>query len=401
MTDRDNDDSRDDVNWLKDAFDRAIQGDNGTVPEAARPLVNPFVGLIPTGTPARIEPVVPIEPAAPIIPVVPPESVEMPSNRHDLDLDFETDDMPPVTLFEPVVPLEHPLPTVATDYPPTETLDAVDLPATALSEPVVSEPVVPEPVLPIAPVGAPQPTPSEETSGIDLIDALFSSTDTSTATVPLSAFPVSPQPEPSKPIRESTPADNAKLRQRLLLIVGGIVVVIVSIGAFLVGGLTSVPAAAPTPEVTGAPVAPATTQPPGEYAFSELFGGECLNPFDTAWASTFTVVDCAAPHPAQLVYAGDLAVDGSYPSYPGDERIGSAAMAECSRKGVLNLSSAKTYSDLLVSAAYPTSSEAWDSGDKRYYCFVTLSTGVPIDGDLAGKLITQGSEATPEPTATP
>ena len=76
-------------------------------------------------------------------------------------------------------------------------------------------------------------------------------------------------------------------------------------------------------------------------------------------------------------------------------------MAECSRKGVLNLKTAKNYSDLLVSAAYPVSSEAWDSGDTRYYCFVTLSSGVPIDGNLAGKLITPGAEATPEPTVTP
>ena len=397
MTDRDNDDSRDDVSWLKDAFDRAVQGDNGTAPDSARPVVNPFTGLTPTLDTAAIEPVVPIEPTGPTTPIVPQEPVEMPSTRHDLDLDFETDDMPPVTLFEPVVPLDHPLPTVATDYPPTETLDAVDLPATA----------VPEPVVPTTTVVTPPLAPSEEASGIDLIDALFSSTDTSAATVPISALPLSPQPvtskptRESKPSRESKPADDANLRQRLLLIVGGIVVVIVSIGAFLAGQLVASPAAAPTPDVTEAAVALTTAQPPGDYAFSELFGGECLDPFDTPWASTFTVVDCATPHPAQLVYAGDLAVDGPYSSYPGDEGIGSAAMAECSRKGVLNLKTAKNYSDLLVSAAYPVSSEVWDSGDTRYYCFVTLSSGVPIDGNLAGKLITPGAEATPEPTATP
>jgi hypothetical protein len=185
------------------------------------------------------------------------------------------------------------------------------------------------------------------------------------------------------------------------LIVGGIVVVIVSIGAFLAGGFVASPAAAPTPEVTEAPVAPTTAQLPGEYSFIELFGGECLDPFDTAWASTFIVVDCATPHSAQLVYAGDLAVDGSYLSYPGDDIVGNAAMAECSRKGVLNLAGANTYSDLLVSSAYPISAEAWDSGETRYYCFVNLSSGDPIDGDLAGKLITRGAEATPEPTATP
>jgi hypothetical protein len=161
------------------------------------------------------------------------------------------------------------------------------------------------------------------------------------------------------------------------------------------------PSVAPTPEATEVPVAPTSAQPPGEYAFVELFGGECIDPFDTAWASTFTVVDCATPHVAQLVYAGDLALDETYPSYPGDSRVGKAAMAGCSRKAVLNLTTAKVYTDLLVSAAYPISSEAWDSGDTRYYCFVNLASGGPIDGDLAGKLITEGAESAPEPTATP
>ncbi len=390
MTDKDNDDSRDDVDWLKDAFDRAIQGDNGTAPDAARPVVNPFAGLTPTSDSAPVEHVVPVEPIAPTTPIFPRESVEMPSNRHDLDLDFETDDMPPVTLFEPVIPVDYSIPAVATDYPPTETLDAVDLPATA----------VPELVAPVIPVVTP-PTPSEETSGIDFIGALFSSTDTSAPTIPIVAALGSPPPDTSRPAREPRPADEANLRGRLLLIVGGIVVVIVSIGAFLAGGFVASPAAAPTPEVTEAPVAPTAAQLPGEYSFIELFGGECLDPFDTAWASTFSVVDCATPHSAQLVYAGDLAVDGSYLSYPGDDIVGNAAMAECSRKGVLNLAGANTYSDLLVSSAYPISAEAWDSGETRYYCFVNLSSGDPIDGDLAGKLITRGAEATPEPTATP
>jgi hypothetical protein len=178
MTDKDNDDSRDDVDWLKDAFDRAIQGDNGTVPDAARPVVNPFAGLTPSGDTAPVEPVVPTTPEAP------QEAGEMPSHRHDLDLDFETDNMPPVTSFEPVVPLENPLPAVATDYPPTEALDTVDLPATTVAEPVA----------PVAPAVTPPSALSEETSGIDRLDALFSSTDTATATVPIAVASGSPQP---------------------------------------------------------------------------------------------------------------------------------------------------------------------------------------------------------------
>jgi hypothetical protein len=391
MTDKDNEDFRDDVDWLKDAFNRAVQGDNGTVPDAARPVANPFADLTPKDSSASVEPVLPIEPIAPPTPTVPEDSVEMPSNRHDLDLDFETDDMPPVTSFEPVMPVDHSIPSVATDYPPTETLDAVDLPATALSEPDA----------PHVHAATPPPTLSEESSGIDQIDALFSSATTSAPTVPIESSPVSPQPAMSRPTREPKPADQTKSRQSLVLIFGGIFVVIAAIGAFIAGGFVASPTAAPLTEVTDGPVAPTTAQPPGEYNFSELVGGECLDPFDTAWASTFTVVDCATPHTAQLVYAGDLAIDGSYLSYPGDDSTGNAAMAECSRKGVLNMAAAKPFSDLLVSAAYPISAEVWDSGDTRYYCFVSLSSGDLIGVDLAGKLITQGAEATPEPTATP
>ncbi len=402
MTDNENEDEkRDDVDWLRDAFDRAIQGDNGTVPDATRPAVNPFAGL----TPATEEPAAPVEPAdeKPVAPTVTPVPVADEGHRHDLDLDFETDNMPPVTSFEPVVPLDRPLPSVATDYPPTEALDAVDLPTSVLPEPIVQgQPVAPEAPSAMTPA---QPL-SEETSGIDRLDALFASTDTSAATVPIASVPTAPTAEaprrsgrgaPKAP-RETSPDDQARFRQRLLLIVGGIVVAIVAIGAWVAGSVVSTPHAAPVPTATATPEAPTATQPPGKYAFTELFGGECVDPFDNAWAATFTVVDCATPHAAQLVYAGDLAADGAYLSYPGDDRVGKAALSACNRRGVLNLNLAKAYTDLQLSAAYPVNSEAWDGGDTRYYCFATLASASPIEGDLAGKLI-KGATPTPEATA--
>ena len=152
------------------------------------------------------------------------------------------------------------------------------------------------------------------------------------------------------------------------------------------------------PTETAAPALPTATQPPGDYPFGQLFGGECLNPFVDAWAETFTVVDCATSHAAQLVYAGDLAVDGTYPSYPGDSRIGKAALAACSRQGVLDLSAAKKITDLQISAAYPASSVAWDSGDTRYYCFASRTSATPLDASIAGSLMTQSGEPTPEAT---
>jgi hypothetical protein len=378
---KDNDnDKHDDVDWLRDAFDRAVRGDNGTAPDTNRPAIDPFAGLTPTSATAQ--------PAQPASPPTPP-------HRHDLDLDFETDNMPPVTAFEPVVPLDRPLPPVATDYPPTEALDAVDLPPTGVVQ--SAPPSTPSNAGPAAIV-------SDETTGLDRLDQLFATTDTSAATIPL----VSPRvPESSRSAgatrdgaspRVSTPEDQVKFRQNLLLTVGGILVAIAVIGAWVAGGIVATPAAAPVPTETAAPAVPTATQPPGEYPFGQLFGGECLDPFVDAWAETFTVVDCATPHSAQLVYSGDLAVDGTYPSYPGDSRIGKAALAGCSREGVLNLSAAKKITDLQISAAYPASSVAWDSGDTRYFCFASRTSGTPLEKSIAGSLMTQPAEPTPEET---
>lgn len=401
MTENDND-KRDDVDWLKDAFDRAIQGDNGTAPDTTRPVVNPFAGLTPAGDTATGDTDVPVASEAPMAPAAPEAPAVAPvveplnpvsgsDRRHDLDLDFETDNMPPVTSFEPVVPLDRPLPSVATDYPPTEALDAIDLPPTEIVE--VAAPTVATPV-----------AVSEETSGIDRLDALFSSTETSAATIPI-VSPLASEPtrnarsaRTEKNSKESSPADQAVFRQRLLLGIGGIVIAIAAIVAWVVGGIVATPAAAPTPTETVAPSLPAGTQPPGEYPFAQLYGGECIDPFVDAWAATFTVVDCATPHSAQLVYAGDLAIDGTYPSYPGDSRIGKAALAGCTRPGVLDLSTAKGFTDLQISTSYPVSSVTWDSGDTRYLCFATRSSATPLDASVAGSLMTQPVEPTPEAT---
>lgn len=376
---------RDDVDWLRDAFDRAVRGDNGTASDTSRPVIDPFAGLTPADE----------------TPTFPPAPASDSARRHDLDLDFETDNMPPVTAFEPVVPLDRPLPSVATDYPPTEALDAVDLPPVEIPESV--KPAAAPAAAP--PVDAPTPNPSaNENSGLDQLNQMFASTEPSAATIPLVSPPVlgssrgAKSTRSEKTPRESTPEDQTKFRRRLLLTVGGILIAFVMSGAWVVGGILATPAATPEPTETAAPALPTATQPPGDYAFGELFGGECLDPFVDPWAETFTVVDCATPHAAQLVYAGDLAVDGTYPSYPGDSRIGKAALAACSREGVLDLSAAKKITDLQISVAYPVSSVAWDSGDTRYYCFASRTSVTPLETSIAGSLMTQSGEPTPEAT---
>jgi len=388
--DKDNENGKhDDVDWLRDAFDRAVRGDNGTASDTSRPVIDPFAGLTPAGGP-------PVPPGE-----TPPAPAPDSGRRHDLDLDFETDNMPPVTAFEPVVPLDRPLPAIATDYPPTEALDAVDLPPVEIPESV--KPAAAPPAAP--PVVAPAPSPSPtETTGVDQLNQMFASTESSAATIPLVSPPVPGSPRGARAKRsetvprESTPVDQAKFRQKLLLTVGGLLIAFMASAAWVVGGIIATPAAIPEPAETAAPALPTATQPPGEYPFGELYGGECLNPFVDAWAETFTVVDCATPHAAQLVYAGDLAIDGTYPSYPGDSRIGKAALAACSREDVLDLSAAKKITDLQISAAYSASSVAWDSGDTRYFCFASRSSATPLDASIAGSLMTQSGEPTPEAT---
>ena len=388
--DKDNENGKhDDVDWLRDAFDRAVRGDNGTASDTSRPAIDPFAGLTPAGGPSVPPGEAPPAPA--------PDS----GRRHDLDLDFETDNMPPVTAFEPVVPLDRPLPAIATDYPPTEALDAVDLPPVEIPESV--KPAVAPPAAPPGVAPAPSPSPTE-TTGVDQLNQMFASTESSAATIPLVSPPVPGSPRGARAKRsettprESTPVDQAKFRQRLLLTVGGLLIAFMASAAWVVGGIIATPAAIPEPAETAAPALPTATQPPGEYPFGELYGGECLNPFVDAWAETFTVVDCATPHAAQLVYAGDLAIDGTYPSYPGDSRIGKAALAACSREDVLDLSAAKKITDLQISAAYSASSVAWDSGDTRYFCFASRSSATPLDASIAGSLMTQSGEPTPEAT---
>ena len=68
MTDERDDKDNDDVDWLRDAFERANRGDNGTVSDAERPAFNPFA----TG---------PMEPLPRDVASPPPPPVEPPARQ--------------------------------------------------------------------------------------------------------------------------------------------------------------------------------------------------------------------------------------------------------------------------------------------------------------------------------
>jgi hypothetical protein len=118
---------------------------------------------------------------------------------------------------------------------------------------------------------------------------------------------------------------------------------------------------------------------PGEHPWTDLAGGECLSPFTNAWAQTFTVVDCATPHIAQLT--ARLAVEGD--TYPGAEALATRAADQCQSDAALNASAAAAVGDVQVQGSYAPDQASWDQGDRFVSCFVTRSSGQPLTGSLA------------------
>jgi hypothetical protein len=183
--------------------------------------------------------------------------------------------------------------------------------------------------------------------------------------------------------------------QRIMLIVAGAMLfVLLLIALFIVGRTAMHPVAlstpSPSPSRTATPtptptatVAATGPQAPGKHPWDSLRGGECLQPFATAWAESFTVVDCAAPHAGQMVYTGVFSADPKA-AFPGADQLASQINVLCSRPGVLNLDAAGQYDDAQLQGSYPVTEKQWKSGQRSYYCFVSRSSGQPITGSLAG-----------------
>jgi hypothetical protein len=150
------------------------------------------------------------------------------------------------------------------------------------------------------------------------------------------------------------------------------------------GGDAAAPAATPTPSAEATPTPePTGPQPAGVHAWDTLFGGECLDGFTSPWAEEFTVVDCAAPHAAQLVYRGELAEDATAP-FPGEAELGSRMNLLCTAPGVIDVGAASGVNDLQVQGAFPVTEEQWAEGERTYYCFVNRAGGEPLTGSLQG-----------------
>lgn len=168
-------------------------------------------------------------------------------------------------------------------------------------------------------------------------------------------------------------------------VTGGLVALAAVVGIAV--ALTLGPTLSAAPSATSTPTAPLTPTAPaplGVAAWDRLFGGECLNPFDGPWSESFTVVDCASEHAAQLVWRGSYSGDAAPAEYPGDAELAKTINALCTQDGIFDLSALAGSSQLQVQGSYPATAEQWAAGDRSYYCFVSNRDGSSLTGSVAG-----------------
>jgi hypothetical protein len=181
--------------------------------------------------------------------------------------------------------------------------------------------------------------------------------------------------------------------QKILFWVAGAVIAILllavlfAIGTRLAQRTTSQPVVATTKSASATPTPTPTPTPTGAAAvgvhkWGDLRGGECVDPFTTPFAEKFTVVDCAAAHPAQMVARGTFPAAPA--AYPGLEALQSQINLLCTAPGVIDLAAAGAYTDIQVQAAYAASAAEWKDGQHDYFCFVNRAGGDTITGTVAG-----------------
>jgi hypothetical protein len=212
--------------------------------------------------------------------------------------------------------------------------------------------------------------------------------------------------EPTSRLLKRPPATELTSTHRTLFwVAGAMIAAIILVILFVIGTKTApqaAPAAAikptasatvtpsPTPTPTVTPAVPAGPAAVGVHKWSELRGGECLSPYDSPWAESFTVVDCTTPHAAQLVHraafppASAGASTSSAIPWPGESQLAAQINVLCTAPGVIDLAVAGTYSDIQFQGSYAASAPEWASGNHSYSCFVSRSSGQPLTASVAG-----------------
>jgi hypothetical protein len=415
-------------------------------PPPAAPVARPVVPNVPpqVATPAPASPAPPVIPATPLAPAPTPNTgggfnwglkpggaVEQPFAQAPPPAAAPTPppvSLPPVSLPPSPVPPSPvqsapviPAPAPASANPPTETYVAPP------TQPYVPEPTKPlswdefassqqqdvsahdplapleqpteaytvQPWLPASPTSPPVPQPgsvdpADPTSAIDSLFGDHKFQDYEEVGV-LKTLQVPPAIAPDGAAEAREPREPLQKPQKILLgVAAGLLAALILVGLFFLGHQLGIAAAAtkptsastgassatPTPAGTGGPAAPGVRQ------WTTLQGGECIQPFSSAWALTFTVVACTADHDAQMVFKGKLP-DDSHAKYPSAAAFAKEITPLCSAPTAINYGAAASVTDLQVSFSYPPTTASWLSGDRTYYCFVDRVSGGNLPGDLA------------------
>ncbi|MEO6942144.1 MAG: hypothetical protein ABI238_06045 [Terrimesophilobacter sp.] len=331
----------------------------------------------------------PHEPVAPQVPAVPePLAPTAPAPTAPAD---------PAALAPPLQP-ENPV------WPPA--------PPVSNTEPPVFPPMAEElGGLPPAPEFPPPPTEAfVDVGGASGIDSLFGETK-------FRDYEEDPGPSQSPFVRsaasESGPEAVVQDREAisstqkaLIWIAGSLVAVLALLALFILGtklpallgpapAVIATPSVTPTPTPTALPLGPVD---PGLHRWNQLLGGECIDPYVGPWENEYTVVDCSAPHPAQLVTRGTFSSDtAGVTGYPGMDALQSQVNLLCTSPRVVDYAKAKVYSDIQFQASFAVSADEWNAGNHDYYCFLSRSTG----GSLTGSVAVPQVAPTPTPAPSP
>ncbi|MGV8851435.1 MAG: septum formation family protein [Rhodoglobus sp.] len=182
----------------------------------------------------------------------------------------------------------------------------------------------------------------------------------------------------SRPREPQAPRPPIPRGQLFAISIAAGLVAALALTALFLGGIKIGEAATPAAVATPVPTDTAGSTPAvgplpaGTYGWDELLGGECLDPFDSAWQDEYTVVECAQPHAAQLLVRGtfDDAVSAPFPE--ADELV-ARTTSLCSTDAVINFAAAQSVSDLELIASFAPNAAKWDAGQRDYYCFATRS----------------------------
>ncbi|WP_374008264.1 hypothetical protein [Leifsonia sp. LS-T14] len=119
------------------------------------------------------------------------------------------------------------------------------------------------------------------------------------------------------------------------------------------------------PRPTPTPLASGPAQP-----VDSLAAGDCLPLYSSPWEDAYPVVDCAAPHIAQLLHRGTLPEPASSP-FPGTKALETQVTDLCGAPSILDWDWVAVWNeDVQIDLRYPRTAEQWSSGARSYYCFI-------------------------------